>query len=338
MPRGVVESAELRVSGMRVGFIGLGKMGSGIAMNLLGDGHQLVVHDLGRELATAHLEAGASWADSPREAAASSEVVFLSLPGPQEVERAALGAGGLIEGAHPGQVCFDLTTNSPTLIRRLHGIFLEREVDFLDAPVSGGPWGAASRRMAIWVGGRESAYQRHLDLLQSLGDEVFYIGPSGAGVIAKLVHNCTGFVLYATLAETFSVGIKAGLEPDVLWQALRQGVLGRRPLFDCLVRNFLPGHYDPPDFALELAAKDVGLAVELGTELGVPMALADRTLEDLRAAVERGWGGRDARAAMLLQLERAGLDPLEVPEERIEAMMVKPSATWSTSPDRRETE
>ena len=305
---------------MKVGFIGLGKMGAGIAMNLLKGGHELVVHDLVEELAVTHRQAGARWADSPREVAAATDVVFTSLPGPAEVEAVVLGADGLIRGGRAGQAYFDLSTNSPASIRRLHATLLESGIDLLDAPVSGGPWGAVSGRMAIWVGGDEAAYQRHLPLLQTIGDEVCYLGPSGSGVIAKLVHNCTGFVLYATLAETFSMGVKAGIAPDALWQALRQGVLGRRPLFDCLIRNFLPGNYEPPDFALELAAKDVGLAVALAEEIDVPMALAEHTLADLRAAVDRGWGSRDARAAMLLQLERAGLEPLAVPPERIEAI------------------
>ena len=197
----------------------------------------------------------------------------------------------------------------------------ERGVDMLDAPVSGGPWGAASGRMAMWIGGDEAAYQRHLPLLETMGDEICYLGPSGSGVIAKLVHNCTGFVLYATLAETFSMGIKAGLEPDVLWETLRKGMLGRRPLFDCLYRNFLPSNYDTADFDLELAVKDVRLATELAAELDVPMRLANHTLDELKSGVARGWGSKDARVSMLLQLERAGLEPLAVSKERIEEIL-----------------
>lgn len=187
-----------------------------------------------------------------------------------------------------------------------------------DAPVSGGPWGAASGKMAMWVGGDEAIYKTHLPLLETMGDEISYLGPIGSGVTAKLVHNCTGFVLYATLAETFSMGIKAGLEPEILWETLRKGMLGRRPLFDCLSRNFLPSNYESADFALELAVKDVRLATDLAAEMDVPMALAEHTLEELKRGVERGWGSKDARISMLLQLERAGLEPLSVSPERIE--------------------
>lgn len=303
---------------MRVGLIGIGKMGTGIGMNILKAGHELVVHDIIPERTTPHVDAGARRADSPRELAVASEVVFTSLPGPQEVEAVSLGQDGLLESLKPGQAYFDLTTNSPTLVRRLHGIFLQRDVAMFDAPVSGGPWGAASGKMAIWVGGDEDIFKRHLPLLHTMGDEISYLGPSGSGVTAKLVHNCTGFVLYTTLAETFSMGIKAGLEPEILWKTLRKGMLGRRPLFDCLSRNFLPSNYESADFALELAVKDVGLATDLGAEMEVPMPLAEHTLEELKKAVERGWGSKDARISMLLQLERAGVEPLSVSPERIQ--------------------
>ena len=306
---------------MKVGLIGVGKMGSGIGMNILNAGHDLVAHDIRVERVEPLVEAGASQANSPRELAQSCEVVFTSLPGPQEVEEVALGDKGLLEGMQAGKTYFDLTTNSPTLVRRIHKVFLERGVDMLDAPVSGGPWGAASGRMAIWIGGDKEAFEHRLSLLQTMGDEITYLGPSGAGVTAKLVHNCTGFVLYATLAETFSMGIKAGLEPDILFETLRKGMLGRRPLFDCLVRNFLPSSYDAADFDLELAVKDVRLATELGAELDVPMQLANYTLAELKAGVARGWGEKDARASMLLQLERAGLEPLKVSKERIEEIL-----------------
>ena len=306
---------------MKVGLIGVGKMGRGIGMNILNAGHALVAHDIRGERVEPLVEAGASQVNTPRELAQSCEVVFTSLPGPQEVEKVALGDGGLLEGMEAGKTYFDLTTNSPSLVRRIHKVFLERGVDMLDAPVSGGPWGAASGRMAIWIGGDKAAFEHRLPLLQTMGDEITYLGASGAGVTAKLVHNCTGFVLYATLAETFSMGIKAGLEPDILFETLRKGMLGRRPLFDCLVRNFLPSSYDAADFDLELAVKDVRLATELGAELDVPMHLANYTLDELKAGVARGWGEKDARASMLLQLERAGLEPLKVSKERIEEIL-----------------
>src|ERR1700674_2232543 len=136
---------------MKIGFIGLGMMGSGMAANLQKAGHDLVVHDLRRAAADPYLTAGAVWADSPRAVIEASEVVFTSLPGPPEVEAVALGERGLLHGVRPGKVYFDLSTNSPTLIRHIHEVFAKMGAHVLDAPVSGGPQGARSGRLAIWV-------------------------------------------------------------------------------------------------------------------------------------------------------------------------------------------
>jgi 3-hydroxyisobutyrate dehydrogenase len=302
---------------MKVGFIGLGTMGSSMALNTLKGGYELVVHDVRRDAAGPHLEAGATWADTPRQVAEVSEVVLSSLPGPPEVEAVALGEQGLLQGLSAGKVYFDLSTNSPTLIRRIHTVFAERGAHVLDAPVSGGPHGARTGKLAIWVGGDKSVFERYKHVLDAIGDKAYYVGPIGAGAVAKLVHNCSGYILQTALAETFTMGIKAGVDPLVLWEAVRFGALGRRGTFDGLTRHFLPGRFDPPDFALRLAHKDVTLAVEVGREFNVPMRLANLTLEEMTEALNRGWGQRDSRSAMLLQEERAGVD-VRVPQEQIE--------------------
>src|SRR5207248_8084744 len=138
---------------MPTGFIGLGTVGASMAANLQKAGYDLVVHDVQRQNASHHIQAGAQWATSPRAVAEACEVVFTSLPGPPEVEAVALGADGLIHGLRKGAAFFDLSTNSPAMIRRIHAAFQEKGVHVLDAPVSGGPIGAKTRRLAIWVGG-----------------------------------------------------------------------------------------------------------------------------------------------------------------------------------------
>ena len=246
--------------------------------------------------------------------------MFTSLPGPPEVQAVALGENGLLHGLRPGKVYFDLSTNSPTLLRHIHDEFAKVGAHVLDAPVSGGPRGARSGRLAIWVGGDRALYDQYKPVLDAIGDKPYYVGPIGAGSIAKLVHNCTGYILQTALAETFSMGIKAGVDPLVLWQAVRHGALGRRQTFDSLTEHFLPGQFDPPDFALRLARKDVNLAVEVGREFEVPMRLANLTLAELTEALNRGWGQRDSRVAMLLQEERAGID-VHVPPENIQEIL-----------------
>jgi 3-hydroxyisobutyrate dehydrogenase len=305
---------------MKVGFIGLGTMGASIALNAIKGQHSLVVHDINRAAAEAHLELGAEWAATPKAVAAASEVVFTSLPGPVEVEAVALGEDGLLAGLTKGSAYFDLSTNSPTVMRQLHATFQEHGIEVMDAPVSGGPDGARTAKMAIWVGGDEATFDKYKAVLDSISDAARYIGPIGSGSIAKLVHNLSGYILQTALAETFSMGVKAGLEPDALWEAVRQGAIGRRRTFDTLHRNFLPAKFDPPDFALDLARKDVALACELGREYEVPMKLANVTLAEMTEAMNRGWGRRDSRIAMTLQTERTGVD-IKVTPERIQEIL-----------------
>ena len=299
---------------MKVGFIGLGTMGSSMAHNILQGGHQLVVHDIRRESATRHLEAGATWADTPRQVAEASEIVFTSLPGPTEVEAVALGEDGLLSGMSAGKVYFDLSTSSPGLIRCIHQELSAKGVQVLDAPVSGGPNGARTMNLAIWVGGDREVYERCKPVLDAIGDKAYYVGPIGCGAIAKLVHNCTGYILQCALAEVFTMGVKAGVEPLALWQAVRRGAQGRRGAFEGLPQHLLPGNFDPPDFALRLARKDVDLAALVGREFDVPMKMANLALQELTEALNRGWGDRDSRVAMLLQEERAGVE-VRVPED-----------------------
>lgn len=304
---------------MKVGFIGLGTMGAGIALNAIKGGHELVVSDLGRNAAARHLDAGAAWADTPAEVAERCEIVFTSLPGPKEVEAVALGEDGLSAGLAKGAIYADLSTNSPTVMRRIHAVMAEQGVEVLDAPVSGGPDGANSGKLAIWVGGSREAYERALPALRAMGDQPAYVGEIGAGSIAKLVHNLSGYIIQTALAETFTMGVKAGLPADALWAAVRQGALGRRRTFDSMSRQYLPGRFDPPDFALALARKDVSLALEVGREFDVPMRLGNLTLAEMTEAMNRGWEQRDSRIAMTLQEERSGVE-VRIPQDRIDAI------------------
>jgi 3-hydroxyisobutyrate dehydrogenase len=308
---------------MKIGFIGLGTMGRHMAANLQKAGHELIVHDVRREAAEPHVKAGARWGDSPRAVAEASEVVFTSLPEPKDVEAVALDEkSGLLPGLTAGKAFFDLSTNSPTVVRRLHAIFKARGVHMFDAPVSGGPRGAESGRLALWIGGDEEAFKKFKPVVDAIGDQAYYVGPIGAGSVAKLVHNCAGYVVQTALAEVFTMGVKAGVDPLTIWKAVRQGAGGRRRTFDGLADQFLPGTFDPPSFALRLAHKDVSLAVALGREHKVPMRLANLTLEEMSEAMNRGWAERDSRVAMLLQEERAGVE-IKVPPAALKEVLDK---------------
>ncbi len=292
---------------MKIGFIGLGGMGLGMADNLKKAGYDLVVHDLNRERAAGLEEAGASWADSVAALAAAVDVVFTSLPGPVEMRQVGTGEGGLLSQLKPGSVWFDLTTNSPTVVREVHAVCREHRVELFDAPVSGGPQGARSGKLAIYVGGDQKAFDDHRAVLDAIGDKVMYVGDIGAGNIAKLAHNCASMIIRAAVAEVFTLGVKAGVEPGPLWHALRQGAIGRARTFDSIRDRYLQSTFEPPSFALNLADKDFRLALELADQMEVPMKVARAAYEDFQEALDRGWGGRDSQSPMVLQNERAGV-------------------------------
>ena len=293
---------------MRIGFIGLGTMGGPMALNLLKAGHELVVHDVRRASAEPQLGQGARWADSPAEAAREAELTLTSLPGPKEVEQVALGDGGIIHGAQRDAVYADLSTSSPTLIRRIHAAFAERGIHVLDAPVSGGPSGAQRATLQVMVGGDEAVFERVKPALQGIGDKVSYIGDVGSGEIAKLVHNMIGYCALQAFAETFTMGVKAGVKPEKLLEAVRGGAYGQGYMLTLrLPEVVFKGDFDNPRFALALARKDVGLATELAREFQVPMAVCNLVEQSMIEALVRGWGAKDSSAAFMLQEERAGV-------------------------------
>ena len=313
--------AEDVLKDVRVGFIGLGNMGGGMSANILKAGFPLTVHDLNRDTATQLLENGADWADTPAELAEKCDVVFTSLPGPREVEAVALGEGGVLEGMRPGTVYIDLSTSSPTLIRRIAPIFEEKGVHVMDAPVSGGPVGANSGKLAVMVGGDRAIFDRCKPILDAIGDKPTYAGSIGAGSICKLMHNTIGYGLQTVIAECLTLGVKAGVDPKDLMEAIMNGSVGRgRTLRNSLPDTYLQGRFDPPNFALNLAHKDVGLALELGREFGVPMSVANIAYAEMTSALNRGWGDRDSRSAMLLQEERAGNIEVRISKEDLDEM------------------
>jgi len=306
---------------MKIGFIGIGMMGRGLAANLQKAGHALVVHDLTRQAASAHLANGATWADTPRAVAQACDLVFTSLPTPADVEDVASGEQGLAAGFRQGAAWFDLSTNAVDVVRRLNATFAAKGVDFLDAPVSGGPAGAASGKLAIWVGGDKAVFDRHKAVLDAMADQARYIGPAGAGSIAKLVHNMASAAMNAVMAEVLTMGVKAGLEPLPLWEAIRTGSAGRMRSFDNVGRRFLLGRFDQPNFQLRLIQKDVLLALQLARESSVPMRLCNLVAQELAEAMNRGWSGRDSQSFLLLQQERAGIPPIALSEEQVKGVM-----------------
>lgn len=298
---------------MDIGFIGVGNMGAGMANNLIKAGYALTVSDIRRDAAGPLLEQGAKWAETPQQVAMQSEVTFTSLPGPPDVEAVLLGAEGILAGMQPGTVYIDLSTNSPTLVRRLYDVLRNKGMHMLDAPVSGGVIGARTGLLAVMVGGDEAVYQRVKPVLDAIGDNVVYCGAIGAGSICKLVHNSIAAITSQAIGELFTLGAKAGADPKAMWETTRRGAFGRGAGgIHRLPDTWFSGDFEPDwgkgFFATKLMRKDVGLATQLAREYNVPMALASLAEQELIEAMNRGWGNAPTSKTWLLQEERAGVE------------------------------
>lgn len=310
-----------------VGFIGLGAMGSHMARHVQRAGYSLVVTDIKREAAAAHLDAGAIWADSAREVAVKADVILTCLPTIDAVTHVATGPDGILDGITVGKAVFEMSTNSPASVRRLHTAFAGKGAHFLDAPITGGSKGAQTGRLTMFIGGDRPSFDRFQPMLSTMADRLIHVGPSGTGIVTKLVNNCASQSVYILLAEIFALGLKAGAEPLALWEALRSGAAGRRRLFDGMIDEFLPGAYSPPQAALPIFYKDMTLATELGRDLAVPMRFANLALSEYTEAMSRGWQEKDARITMTLALERVGLTVAEDPEAIDEILRRDPPAS-----------
>ena len=292
---------------MKVGFIGVGNMGNPMATNLVRAGHELTVHDLRREAATNLLEMGAQWADSPAEAAQGNELVLTSLPAPRDVEAVALGEMGVLEGASSETISADLSTNSPTMIRHIHNVCAQRGVTVMDAPVSGGTYGASAGTLAVMVGGDEAVYNRIKPTLDAIGTNVVYCGSIGNGMVCKICNNLMSMGIGVLLTEALTLGVKAGVDLEVLADVINKSSGGSTRLREKFSRFLFQGNFEP-GFAAALAAKDVRLATDMGREFAVPMELSNLVDQRYVEALGRGWGPRDSDIVSVIQEEKAGVE------------------------------
>ena len=287
-----------------IGFIGTGNIGNPMAVNLVKAGHPLVVHDRAEQRTANLIELGATWADSPAAVASSCELIFLSLPGPPEVEAVLTGPAGILEGAQPGAIVIDLSTNLPDVVQRLAAVATEHDVTLLDSPVSNGVEGARNAELTIMVGGDEQAFERCRPLFETIGNNVHYMGALGNGALIKLINNMIIISNQQLLVEATVLMEKAGLQPEAAYAVLRTASaashLGR---FDQILRR----DFDDPSFALTLAAKDVRLALQVGRQLGLQMPLASAASDYLARAEGRGLGGKAVVATLGPAEEDAGI-------------------------------
>ncbi len=286
---------------MRVGFIGLGHMGGAMAANVARAGHELVVYDVDPSAADSLVDAGATLASNPVDVAREVETVITMLPGPAQV-RDVIVTGGVLDALPSGATWIDMSTSSPGLGRELRTHTLKRHIGQLDAPVSGMAKGARAGTLQIFVGGDESTYLSQRPLLESMGDpqRIFHVGPVGAGHTVKLLLNLLWFDHAVAAAEAFVMGRLAGIDLDVLQQALVASPANSH-FIEHDINSVFEGDYDE-SFALRLVCKDLALAVDMGRDLNVPVDMA-ALVEQIHRRALRNYGpeGGEMLAVKLLE-------------------------------------
>ena len=268
-------------------------------------GYDLTVHDLRKEAASPLLGKGAKWADTPGEVAQSCQVVFSSLPTPQDIEELVYGTNGLKAGWKEGDIYVDMSTNSPSTMRHIARDARAMGVSVLDAPVSGGTKGAEMGTLAIMVGGDLAVLEKVRKVLETMGSGIFPVGDVGCGNIAKLVNNMISLTTNSITAEGFVLGVKAGIDPQVLWEIIRVSS-GNSWSLEQLPSTVFRGNF-APGFKLSLGRKDMGLALALGKEIGVPLPVGIAVQQDLSAAIEAGYAEKSVQSVILLLEEKTGV-------------------------------
>jgi 3-hydroxyisobutyrate dehydrogenase-like beta-hydroxyacid dehydrogenase len=281
----------------KIGYVGLGMMGGGMATHLVKSGYPVTVFDLSDEAVERVMEFGAERAESPKAVAAASEIVISSLPNPSIVEAVALGADGIIHGARPGTVYIDMSSIEPNTTRRVGAALAAKGIDMLDVPVGKGPPAAAKGDLTLMVAGDPAVVERVADVLDTLGSKRFYCGPLGMGVTTKLVNNLVSTTISALTCEAMAIGAKAGLDPQVMHDVMSNTAADSAHLRNGIVRHVLAGNFDPT-FKLALARKDLVLATTLAAELGVPSLIGAASLQLYSLALGAGLGDEDQSATV----------------------------------------
>lgn len=285
---------------MRYGFLGLGSLGGALAGSLRRAGFELTVHDIDPEAAKPLLMAGAGWADSPRALAGKVDAVVTCLPSPAVSERVLTGPDGLLAGLNPGSTWIEMGTDDSDSIQRLAALAAEKGVFALEAPVTGGVHKAAAGEVAVIVGGEAAVLERHRAALEAMGRPIFHVGPLGSASVMKVITNMLAFVHLIAAGEALMLAKRGGLDLKQAYHVIKASS-GASFVHETESQLVLNGSYNV-GFTMELACKDLGFAMALGRELGVPLDLAALAAQTfIRAREAYGGGAQSTQVVKLLE-------------------------------------
>ncbi len=276
---------------MKIGFIGVGIMGKPMSRNLLKAGYDLVVMDHQQAPVEELVAAGAASADSPKAVAEQTEIIITMLPNSPHVKQVVLGEKGIIEGAKPGTVVIDMSSIAPLTSKEVYAELEKIGVDLLDAPVSGGEPKAIDGTISVMVGGKKEIFDKCYDLMMTMAGSVVYTGSIGAGNTTKLANQIIVALNIAAMSEALVLASKAGVEPELVYQAIRGGLAGSTVL-DAKAPLVMDRKFDP-GFRIELHIKDLANVLETAHEIGVPLPLTAGVMEIMQALKVDGKQGDD---------------------------------------------
>ena len=291
---------------LKVGFIGLGVMGSPMALNIVKGGHQLTVYDLDPAAVKRLTDAGAKAAKSPKEVGAASDVVVTMLPEPQHVRQVVLGPDGVVEGLKAGGVVIDMSTIDPFTSQEVGAELKKKGIDMVDSPVGKTSEHAASGTLTLMVGGDPSIVEKVKPVLDRMGSETFYCGGLGMGHAMKITNNLLATTIMAANTEALAIGAKCGLTLELMMEVMKTTMGNNVQLYTAMPKKAFKGD-DSPGFMIKLAGKDVRLAVELARKQGFEPLVGAGVQATLERAMKMGFGERDTAALMFIREKELGI-------------------------------
>ncbi len=291
----------------KIGFIGIGIMGKPMATNLIEKGgYSLVVHNRSVSRVLELVALGAQSADSPKEVAENCNVIITMLPNSPDVRKVALGPKGIIEGARPGALVIDMSSIDPTVAREIGADLNKKGIRFLDAPVSGGEPKAIDGSLSIMVGGPSEDYEEALPILEIMGSSVVRVGDVGAGNVTKLANQVIVALNIAAMSEALTLAVKSGVDPELVYRAIRGGLAGSAVL-DAKAPLVFTRKFDP-GFRIRLHIKDLSNALAAAHEAGAPIPLTAFVMEFMQALSVDGLADADHGALVRFYEKLAGVE------------------------------